>query len=189
MYFEMETTYDQPTVLAFQRILNQTVRARRIRLVRICSFLVAGLSLVYALIWFAAGVQAGVTLVPAVSGLLMCGVFLAIGLLYETYLIRLGRHLVNQTPVTIRYSFHESGYTTGKGKDAVHSPYRVLRSLCCDSNYDVLMLDRRHGFIIDHQHFLQGDPGRFRAFLEDHTGKIFQIAQEQAEASCPASGK
>lgn len=35
MRFEMETTYDQPTVRAFQNILNRTVRAKRIRLVRI----------------------------------------------------------------------------------------------------------------------------------------------------------
>ena len=34
MYFEMETTYDRETLLAFQQILNQTVRTRRIRLVR-----------------------------------------------------------------------------------------------------------------------------------------------------------
>ena len=179
MYFEMETTYDRETLLAFQQILNQTVRTRRIRLVRVCSFLVAGLSMLYGLIWLITSIQTGVTWIPAISGFLMCAIFLAIGLLYEARMARLSRHLGYNTPVTVRYSFHENGYTTGKGKSAVHTPYRALRILCCRDHYDVLMLDRRRGFVVDHSRFLRGDPGAFRALLEERTGLRFQTPESK----------
>ena len=115
-------------------------------------------------------------IVPGISGLVMCVIFLFIGLRYKSRLERQGRHMVHQTPVTIRYSFHENGYTTGKGKEAAHTPYRLLRTLCCGGNYDVLMLDRRRVFVIDHSRFLQGDPEQFRKFLEERTGLTFQRA-------------
>lgn len=176
MYFEMETTYDRPTVQALQDILNRTVRAKRIRLVQICSLIVAALALIYGVIWLLASFQTGVTIVPGISGLVMCVIFLFIGLRYKSRFERQGRHMVHQTPVTIRYSFHENGYTTGKGKEAAHTPYRLLRTLCCGGNYDVLMLDRRRVFVIDHSRFLQGDPEQFRRFLEERTGLTFQRA-------------
>ena len=178
MYFEMETTYDRPTVQALQDILNTTVRARNIRLIQICSFLVAGLSLIYGVIWLGAYLQLKVTVVPAISGFLMCAIFLFVGLTHKSRMNRQGRHMVNQTPMTVRYSFHENGYTTGKGADAEHTPYRLLRFLCCSGKYDVLMLNRRRGFVIDHSRFTQGDPEKFRAFLEERTGLTFQHAPE-----------
>ena len=177
MSFEVETTYDKPTVQAFQRVLNKTIRYKRIRLVRVVDILMGCASLIYGLLWLWARTQADVSIFPAVSGLALGVVFLLIGAFYEAYISRGGRHMVNHTPTVIRYSFDKHGYTTKTGKNSTRSVYGILKILCADERYYVLMLDRRRGFVLDREHFLSGNPEDFGPFLEERTGKKFQMAK------------
>ena len=176
MRFEMETTYEQPTVRAFQNILNRTVRAKRIRLVRILTFVVGCGALAYGLLWLWAAVAEGVSAVPAVSGLAAGTIFLLLGIFYKKYINRSGRHMVNQQPVTIRYAFDCHGYSTLSGKNRQISPYRIIHDICSGDGYYVIMLDRRRGFVLDKSRFLSGDPEKFAPFLEERTGKPIQTA-------------
>ena len=176
MRFEMETTYDKPTVLAFQDILNRTVRAKRIRLTRILTLVVGCGALAYGLLWLWAALTKGVSFMPAVSGLIAGTIFLMLGIFYKKYIGRSSRHMVSQQPVTIRYSFDKYGYATLTGKNKQFSTYRIIHNICSGDGYYVIMLDRRRGFVLDKSRFLSGDPEQFAPFLEECTGKSIQTA-------------
>lgn len=177
MSFEVETTYDKPTVQAFQRILNRTVRYKRLCAVRIITIVIGCVSIAYGCLWLWAKAAMDASLVPAISGFIAGAVFLLIGIFYEAYLNKFSRHMVEKTPVTIRYSFDKHGYSTITGKQSVRSIYGILHNIYEGEGHFVLMLDRRRGFVLDKSRFLTGDPEEFRRFVEERTGKAVQAAR------------
>lgn len=68
----------------------------------------------------------------------------------------------------------EQGYTvsstTAYGAATDRTDYSTLWKLCETKEYFVLLLNKRSGYIVDKDGFVQGSPGEFRTFLTKKTG-------------------
>ena len=166
MRFEVETNYDLKTMKAFKRLVNKTVHARRIKIVRIISIVIGCFGLVYSLLWLMVAQW-----VPALMGLVIGIVFLLVGIKFESYLLRDSKHDVSVDIRTIRYIFDKNGYLTDNQGKTNYSSYRIVQNVCEDEGYFALMLGRKQGFILDKAHFLVGTPEAFASFIVEKIGK------------------
>lgn len=175
MRYEVETAYDIQTLQKLEKILNQTLRAGRIRATRIIAFIIGVFSICYGLLWLWAyfNVSSNELLIPALSGFLAGGLFILLALFYDKYLQRRKRKNNSQT-IAYRYSFDKNGYTTEIGQKRMHSAYNIIKSLYSDDSCYVLMLNRRSGFLLNKSDFTSGNADNFREFIEKQTGKTIQ---------------
>ncbi|MGN8897551.1 YcxB family protein [Flavonifractor sp. HCP28S3_F3] len=175
MNFEMETVYDKQTIQAFQNILNQTLRAKRIQFARLTFMITGCVCIGYGFLWLWAKSQADISVIPAVSSFAAGIPLLLLGLFYKKYRNRSVKHMVNQTPERIYYSFDENGYFSRSGSTKLRSTYHILEFMFETDHYFVLMLSRKKGFILDKSRFQFGTPEEFRSFLSQKTGKQMML--------------
>lgn len=163
--FEVETIYDKETLIAFQTLIDNTIRAKRKNFKRWLALALGIIGLVLGIMWVSIG-QA----VPAVSAFIMAAAFLAVAIFFQKYSMLGKKHEVNQDVHNIRYTFAKDGYTTHDKYGYHKSPYTAIKYICESDYCYALMLDKRRGFVLKKKGFIKGTAEEFRHFIEGKTG-------------------
>lgn len=70
-----------------------------------------------------------------------------------------------------RTHFDADGFTVTNAVGQTRLSYAQVWRAARTKGYYILMLDKRHGYVVDRTGFVQGDDGAFAAFLADKLGR------------------
>jgi len=163
--FEIETAYDDRIFIEFQKLINSTIRAPRLRITRILFFVVGVISMLLLVMWLMAG-----AIVPAIASGLMALVFFAAAIFFQMYISIGQRHNINRSIRSITYYFNAKAFNAEDGKGRKESDYSDIKYILEGDTCFAIMIEKRQGFVLDKSGFKKGSPAEFAPFIEEKTG-------------------
>ncbi len=170
--YEIETIYDKETLIEFQKVVDGTLRAKQLRIMRILLFVLGVCGFVLGGLWIYFG-----QIVPALSGFVMGAAFLAVGIFYEKYRMMGKKHDVSRNLHKVTYVFNREYYGSEDSTGVHKTAYTAIKNICESDTVFAIMIGRRQGFVLDKKRFVRGTPEQFRAFIEKKTGLSVQTLQ------------
>jgi len=171
MEYTFETVYDGKACTAIARALRKTVRRKRSLRTHIFGWIVILLGLFLSLP--IGDEEYVITASTVVTWIAVLAILIV--LLFEDRIngwIAQKRHLAGTEKV--KAVFTEEGYTTAAEMAKTEWKYDKIHTLAETETYVVFLFSTMHGQVYDKRTLTGGTEDKFRAFLEEVTGKKMQ---------------
>jgi len=172
--FQNKTVYDRRTLEKLNQTANWAATKKDKPMNRI-------LSMVLPLTFLGSGVYIVQShgAVPIAIAEIILGCFLLVWIpFFHRFQAWLSSKLMLKGDPVFTLDLYEDGYvvssTTTHGEPSERFSYATVMRLYETTEYFVLLLNKRSGYILNKNGFLVGSAGGFRSFIEEKTGETFR---------------
>ena len=168
----IQTTVDRRAMTALAKMTRKTVRRGRNGPVRLMAWFVVVLEAYLTFIYIRAGLEGwGINLL---LGGIMLGCLLSEDWVNGT----IGLKKLSPGELEVNTAFQEDSFYVCRSRDGERWwPYSEIMTVVESGDYFALLLDRKHGQILDKRGFTWGDPEEFRALIRKKTGLNIQTVR------------
>ena len=167
MDFEADVSYSFQDLLALNQLAGKTTRKWKNRIVRILLLVVGLLSLVMSALLASIGAFDMGDAPMVVLGLLL----LMLAVYHNHFNAWLSRRMLLKGGGQVRYLFGEENFRVVTGSGITEHPYGVVEELYRYRGRFFFFFDKRHGYILPEESFIQGTAEAFLPFIQEKCGQ------------------
>ena len=162
--FVNETSYDSRALSALNLMAEATVRKEKSNRTRMLCFILGIFGLVAGGILYPRQNLIG-------SLLLLYGVLLLlVGISWKRYQLRSSQRQLQRGAQLVRCEFDEEEIICNLQSGLIQRyTYNQIEAVVSNDAWYAIFFDMDHGFVLDKNGFVRGDPASFRSFIGQHT--------------------